>query len=214
MRNRPMILTASAALCASVALADFTVVPPDQYSWSENAGWMNWGDSPAGSEPVIMGTFMSGFVWWENAGWMNLGDGTPTNGVNYDNLTGGDFGVNYDPGTGDLFGLAWHENLGWINFDTFAAIGADRARYDVGSGRLRGYAWGENVGWVNLDDGTHFVAFSCVGDFTGDGVIDGADLAQLLASWGPCVGCPADLDGNGVVNGADLAQLLASWGAC
>ncbi len=50
-----------------------------------------------------------------------------------------------------------------------------------------------------------------VGDLNGDGVVDGADLATLLANWGPCAGCPADLNGDGVVDGADLAQLLANW---
>ncbi len=48
-------------------------------------------------------------------------------------------------------------------------------------------------------------------DLTGDGVVDGADLANLLSNWGACPGCPADLNGDGVVNGADMAQLLANW---
>jgi len=52
-------------------------------------------------------------------------------------------------------------------------------------------------------------------DLNGDGVVNGADLAELLASWGPCpksAACPADLDGNGVVGGADLAIMLGAWG--
>jgi DNA-binding beta-propeller fold protein YncE/mono/diheme cytochrome c family protein len=49
-------------------------------------------------------------------------------------------------------------------------------------------------------------------DLNGDGGVDGADLATLLASWGGSG--PADLDGSGAVDGADLAQLLASWGTC
>jgi hypothetical protein len=48
------------------------------------------------------------------------------------------------------------------------------------------------------------------GDFNDDGMIDGADLAQLLASWGTAKN---DLNGDGVVGGADLAVLLAAWGA-
>jgi hypothetical protein len=47
-------------------------------------------------------------------------------------------------------------------------------------------------------------------DLNGDGVVDGADLAALLASWGPG-SVPADLNGDGTVDGADLAILLASW---
>ena len=216
MRKLSRILTAGVALSlgAGYTFADWDVAPPDQFSWQENVGWMNWGDSPAGSEPTIHASYMSGYVWLENAGWMFLGDGSPVDGVNYANLDGTDYGVNYDPGTGNLFGFAWAENLGHVNFDTLAALGADRARFDLGAARLRGYVWFENAGWGNLDDATHFVAFTCTGDLTGDGAVDGADLAQLLADWGPGPGCASDLDGSGTVDGADLAALLAFWGPC
>jgi hypothetical protein len=46
-------------------------------------------------------------------------------------------------------------------------------------------------------------------DLNGDGVVDGADLATLLAQWG--TNGSADLNGDGIVNGADLAALLANW---
>ena len=46
----------------------------------------------------------------------------------------------------------------------------------------------------------------------GDGVVDGADLALLLGSWGAAGGNgPADLNADGVVDGADIAVLLGSW---
>lgn len=53
-------------------------------------------------------------------------------------------------------------------------------------------------------------------DFNGDGFVNGADLATLLASFGPCgmpcpPSCAADLNGDCIVNGADLAELLANW---
>lgn len=53
-------------------------------------------------------------------------------------------------------------------------------------------------------------------DLGGDpSIIDGTDLAQLLASWGRAApATPADLNGDGQVNGADLATLLANWGSC
>ena len=47
-------------------------------------------------------------------------------------------------------------------------------------------------------------------DLTGDGRVDGADLAKLLEQWGEGRG-PADLNGDGVVDGADLAELLGRW---
>jgi len=52
-------------------------------------------------------------------------------------------------------------------------------------------------------------------DIDSNGVVDGADLAVLLGSWGPCGQpqfCEIDLDWDGVVNGADLAILLGQWG--
>jgi hypothetical protein len=55
----------------------------------------------------------------------------------------------------------------------------------------------------------------CTGDLTGDGHVDGADLASILAAWGAGGGCPSpDFDGDGTVDGADLSVVLASWGAC
>lgn len=57
-------------------------------------------------------------------------------------------------------------------------------------------------------------AVGVTGDLNGDGFVDGADLAALLANWGVCAdpdSCPADLTGDAMVNGADLATLLANW---
>ncbi len=49
------------------------------------------------------------------------------------------------------------------------------------------------------------------GDVTLDGAVDAADLASLLAAWGPCSACSADLDQDGAVGAADLAILLSLW---
>ncbi len=46
-------------------------------------------------------------------------------------------------------------------------------------------------------------------DLDGNGIVNGADLAILLGSWGGSG--TGDLDGNGEVNGADLAILLGAW---
>ena len=54
----------------------------------------------------------------------------------------------------------------------------------------------------------------CLGDFNGDGVVNGADFGSILASWGSCPGCPQDLNGDGIVSGADVGAFLALWGPC
>jgi len=61
---------------------------------------------------------------------------------------------------------------------------------------------------------TFTVVAPCPWDLDGDGVVDGADLGDLLNQWGPCPGCDADFDGDGVVDGADLGALLNAWGPC
>jgi len=55
-----------------------------------------------------------------------------------------------------------------------------------------------------------------VGDLTGDGSVELADLLMLLSAWGPCTcpWCPEDLTGDGEVNFTDLTILLANWGGC
>ena len=56
-------------------------------------------------------------------------------------------------------------------------------------------------------------ACGCPGDFDENGVVDGADIGLLLATWGTA-DAAGDLDGSGLVDGADLGLLLGSWGSC
>ena len=67
-------------------------------------------------------------------------------------------------------------------------------------------------GYVDLG-GNQIAQHCCPGDFNSDGLIDGADLTQLLSSWG-MGGGPADINHDGLVNGMDLTALLAAWGEC
>jgi hypothetical protein len=56
---------------------------------------------------------------------------------------------------------------------------------------------------------------SIMGDLDGDGDVDLADLAQLLAHYGTTSGAvyeDGDMDGDGDVDLADLAALLAVYG--
>jgi hypothetical protein len=47
------------------------------------------------------------------------------------------------------------------------------------------------------------------GDFDGNGVVNGADLAAVLAYWGTPAG---DVNGDGTTDGSDLAVVLGNWG--
>ncbi|MBL9148293.1 MAG: hypothetical protein JNM94_06315 [Phycisphaerae bacterium] len=81
----------------------------------------------------------------------------------------------------------------------------------------KAYVWSVGYGSTRFNDTvTVKVAdiIPCPADLNGDGLIDGADLAILLGSWGPCLGCNADFDLSGMVDGADLAVLLGAWGEC
>ena len=56
---------------------------------------------------------------------------------------------------------------------------------------------------------------SCPNDVSGDGVVNGMDIATMLSAWGFTGDCLVqDLNGDGIVGGADLTYLLSSWGAC
>ncbi|MEC8818695.1 MAG: hypothetical protein VXX30_06380 [Planctomycetota bacterium] len=51
----------------------------------------------------------------------------------------------------------------------------------------------------------------CPGDATGDAVVDGQDLAAVLAAWGADVP-DVDQNADGTIDGQDLAAVLAAWG--
>jgi formylglycine-generating enzyme required for sulfatase activity len=61
----------------------------------------------------------------------------------------------------------------------------------------------------------HRAAAQCPGDITGNGAVDGVDLASVLSAWGTQGGeLGADVNGDGIVAGADLAIVLGAWGPC
>ena len=67
---------------------------------------------------------------------------------------------------------------------------------------------GPNTVWLNQQQQN-----ICAADITGDGEVDGQDLAHLLSRWGTS-NSGADLNSDGVVNGADLTEVLSGWGIC
>jgi hypothetical protein len=135
----------------------------------------------------------SGYIYSPNVGWITMGNGAPADGVQYQNTSATDFGVNVGP-DGQLRGLAYGANIGWLRLEEQGA-----PRVDLNSGQLSGWAYGANVGWVNLGQDGVDLAVILTGtgtDTDSDGLSDDwelryiDDLASLTES--------GDFDGDGL----------------
>jgi hypothetical protein len=203
----PRLAVLVSLLCAlfilsSPARAQLAIDPANNFAWSENCGWLNFGAADPATV-LVRATYLSGWVWGENIGWINLG-AVPADNLHHANTNDADFGVNID-NTGALSGYAWGENIGWINFSGGAlASPPNPARLDYAAHRFRGYAWGENIGWINLNDDVHYVGlvpacgspdFNCDGDVGTDADI--VAFFQCLAGSCPPPPCTSTADFNG-----------------
>jgi hypothetical protein len=66
-----------------------------------------------------------------------------------------------------------------------------------------------------LDEQIQFVKPSLSrGDINRDGVVDGADIAQILANYGQHGYVQGDVNWDGKIDGEDIGALLADWGEC
>lgn len=184
----------------SHALAESNVNSTHAQAWAANVGWTNWrGDEVNGAR--VGELVCSGFIYGANIGWIHLGDGTPENGVDYENRSASDYGVNVDP-FGNLRGFAYGANVGWIEFGS-----SGQPRVDIFTGRLSGAVYGANIGWIQLDSGEFFLKVDSLapGDDTdSDGLPDGWELSlggdlAVLRERG-------DADGDGL---SDRAEYLA-----
>ena len=107
------------------------------------------------------------------------------------------------PGTSADNGGAGGTQMTWVTSASAPSVGENDGAPGVGDGFASGTVWAFEF----------TVEARCNADFTGDGLVDGADLGVLLGLWGDDA-FPADLNGNGVVDGADLGLLLGEWGPC
>ena len=130
MKTATLLLALASLL--NTASAATTINSANKFAYGANIGWMDWrGDVASGA---VVGEFVcSGFIYSANVGWIDLGDGTPGNGIRYQNMSAGDFGVNHD-GAGTLSGFAYGANIGWIHF-TNAHAGWRVVRWPA-SGRI------------------------------------------------------------------------------
>ena len=155
MKTTTLLLALASLL--NTASAATTINSANKFAYGANIGWMDWrGDVASGA---VIGEFVcSGFIYSANVGWIHLGDGTPGNGIRYQNLSAGDFGVNHD-GAGTLSGFAYGANIGWIHFtNSYAGGGSfDGPQVDLRTGKLSGFVWSANCGWISLRDAFAFV---------------------------------------------------------
>src|SRR5947209_3964348 len=88
-----------AIFCAQIRAAT-TINNVNSFAYGANIGWINgYADNTNGA---VIGEYVcSGCIYSANVGWINLGNGAPANGVQYQNNSAADFGVNHD-GLGNL----------------------------------------------------------------------------------------------------------------
>lgn len=125
---------------------------------------------------------------------------------------------------GDQYGIEWYNTSGSMippgGTGTFHFTSVDLPATLGGAAWFPGYlvthsfvyAGAPLVGATFAFDVTVVPPVVQPANLNGDGVVDGADLGQLLGVWGPAApGAPADLNHDGTVHGADLGALLGAW---
>jgi len=179
----------------SLAFASTTIDAANNFAWAANLGWLNCrGDNANGA---VIGEYVcSGYIYSANVGWINLGSGAPANGVNYQNLSATDFGVNQD-GLGNLRGYAWGANVGWVNFEVTGA-----PKVDLATGNLSGYVWSANCGWISLSNAAAYVRTDTLQQ--GPLAPNGLPVAWLLQNFGTTnIAANADPTGKGMTIAQD-----------
>ena len=175
-----------------------TIDPFNKYAWGANIGWLDWsGGSGQTATGAVMSEYVcSGYFYSANVGWINLGSGSPANGIQYQNNSASDFGVNLDA-FGNLRGYAYGANIGWINFEANGAPGINML-----TGQFSGYVWSANCGWISLSNAVAYVQTDSIQE--GPLAPDGLPIAWLLINFGTTnVDANADPTGKGMTIGQD-----------
>jgi hypothetical protein len=110
--------------------------------------------------------------------------------------------VDYPKGTGCLFVI-----VPWLQVQDVGVLSA-------GNYTVVAELYEDDVLERGPDEVCDVVVDAGPADIDRSGVVDVADLVDLLAAWGPCSGCPEDVTGDDVVDAEDLVALLDAWGSC
>src|SRR5215472_1508264 len=123
LASRWIVILAIGVLSPLLLCAATSINASNKFAYGANVGWMDFrGDTNRG---VVIGEFVcSGYLYSANVGWLHLGSNSPANGIQYQNNSATDYGVNND-GLGNLSGYAWGANIGWINFENTGAPKVD-----------------------------------------------------------------------------------------
>jgi hypothetical protein len=181
------------ALFLASAQAATTIDSVNKYAYGANIGWMDWsgGTGQTATGAVIGAYVCSGYIYSANVGWINLGSGAPANGIDYQNLSANDFGVNQD-GLGNLRGYAYGANVGWLNFESNGA-----PAINMETGQMSGYVWSANCGWISLANAYAYVQTDTINP--GALAPDGLPVAWLLTYFGTTnVNANSDPTGKGM----------------
>jgi hypothetical protein len=192
-----LVLVSAFSLQPSALLhAGTTIDAANRYAYGANLGWMDWtGDTANG---VVIGEYVcSGYIYSANVGWINLGSGTPANGIQYQNNSATDFGVNQD-GLGNLTGYAWGANIGWITFEQTYG----QPKVNLLTGQLGGSVWSANCGWISLSNVVAYVQTDSIQQ--GALAPNGLPIAWLLTYFGTTnISANADPTGKGMTIAQD-----------
>jgi len=218
----------------------------EAWRWTESDGMVSLGDLPggdvwsrafdvSGDGSVIVGfgnpapSVLQAWRWTEAEGMVQLPD-FPSGGVQAiaqaitpDGSIIVGSGSIYDGGAYYSEAAIWDDMHGIRSVkDVLVDLGVDLTGWRLltvtgvsNDGQtLGGVGWNPTGGWeawvASIDE-------AIPGDIDGDGDVDLADLAALLAVYGLCAGDPgyipeADLDSSGCITLSDLAGLLANYG--
>lgn len=191
---------------------------------------VNDGTGPAlyagGTFTSAGGASANGIAKWNGTSWQALGPGLSGGSVN--TMCGFDDGYGPKVYVGGSFTSSGGQSINRVavwNGASWAQVGAGlgaevRAFAVFNDGLCRGAdLWvagafatsPANDKYVARWAGCPIGGSGIIGDFDGDGGVNGADLGILLSQWGACAGCSADLNCDGTVSGADLGDLLSRW---